>query len=77
MGELETDDGVLDEFLAEGSTLVGVFYGFFVADSREAKALDDNAYAFVVEVGHDDFVLLLAFVEGKGIKEEGMVPLNP
>lgn len=52
--EFETDDGVVDEFLAEGATLMGVFDGFFVADAGEADALDDDADAFVVEVCHDD-----------------------
>jgi hypothetical protein len=54
VGELEPDDGVVDEFLAEGAALVGVLDGFFVADAGEAEALDDDADAFVVEVGHDD-----------------------
>ena len=34
---------------------MGVFDGFFVADAGEAEALDDDSYAFVVEVRHDDF----------------------
>jgi hypothetical protein len=55
VGELEADDGVLDEFLPEGASFVGVFYGFFVADTGEADALDYDAYAFVVEVCHDDY----------------------
>ena len=54
MCEFEADDGVFDEFFAEGAAFVGVFYGFFVADSGEADALDYYADAFVVEVCHDD-----------------------
>ena len=54
MGELETDDGMVDELLAEGLALVGVFDGLFVADAREADALDYYANALVVEVCHDD-----------------------
>jgi len=61
--EFEANDGVLDEFLAEGATLVGVFYGFFVADAGEAEALDDDAYAFVVEVCHDHFESLVLFAD--------------
>lgn len=45
---------MVDEFLAEGTALVCVFYGFFVADAGEADALDDDADALVVEVRHDD-----------------------
>ena len=52
--ELEADDGVVDEGLAEGAALVGVLDGFFVADAGEAQALDDDADALVVEVRHDD-----------------------
>lgn len=55
MGEFETDDGVVNKFLAEGTTFVGVLYGFFVTDSGEAEALDDDADSFVVEVCHDDY----------------------
>lgn len=57
--ELEADDRVVDEFLAEGAALVGVFYGFFVADAGEADALDDDADSFVVEVCHDDCEMLV------------------
>ena len=62
MGEFHADDGVVDEFLAEGLALVCVLHGFFVADTREAQALDDDADALVVEVGHDDLepLVLLA-----------------
>lgn len=59
--ELEADDGVLEEGLAEGLALVGVAVGFFVADAGEAVALDDDAEALVVEVGHDDFEALVFF----------------
>ena len=45
---------MLDEFFAEGASFVRVFYGFFVADAREADALDYYADAFVVKVRHDD-----------------------
>ena len=54
VGELETDDGVVDEFLAEGFSLVGIFDGFLVADPGEANALDDDAHALVIEICHDD-----------------------
>lgn len=59
VGELEADDGVVDELLAEGAALGAVLYGFFVADAREAEALDDDADALVVEVGHDDWSVLV------------------
>jgi hypothetical protein len=55
VGEFHADDGVVDEFFAEGAALVGIFDGFFVADAREAEGLDDDADTFVVEVGHDDY----------------------
>lgn len=50
MCEFEPDDGVVDEFLAEGAALVGVLDRFLVADAAEADALDDDAYSLVVEV---------------------------
>lgn len=53
MGELETDDGVFDEFFAKSAALVGVFHGFFVADAGEAETLDNYADSFVAVVGHD------------------------
>ena len=53
--ELETDDGVVDERLTEGATLVCVFESFLVADARETEALDDDADAFMVEVCHYDW----------------------
>jgi hypothetical protein len=58
MCELEADDGVVDEFCAEGAVLVGVFHAFFVANAGEAEALNDYADAFVVEVCHNDFKLV-------------------
>jgi len=59
--ELEPDDGVVDEFCAEGAALVGVFHAFFVADAREAEALDDYADTFVVKVCHYDWALLVMY----------------
>ena len=59
VGELESDDGVVDEFGAEGTALVGVFYAFLVADAGEANALDNYADTLVVEVGHYDWVMLM------------------
>lgn len=50
MRQFETDDGVFDEFFAEGFPLVGVFEGFFVADAGEARGLDYYAYAGGVSV---------------------------
>ena len=54
--EFEADDGVVDEFGVEGSSFVGVFHGFFVADAGEAEAFDYYADAFMVEVGHDNWM---------------------
>lgn len=48
---------------------MGVFYGLFVADAGEADALDYDAYAFVVEVRHDDYYICISFQllnDGKG-----------
>ena len=59
--ELQTDDGVVDEFLTECLALRCVFHALFETYSAEAEALDDDADAFVVEVSHDNgkaFVLL-------------------
>jgi hypothetical protein len=52
--KLESDYGVVDEFLSKGAALVCEFNGFFVADTGEADALDDDADAFVVEVCHNN-----------------------
>ena len=52
--QFHADDRVVDEALAERLTLVSVLHGFFVADTGEAHALDDNANSLVVEVGHYD-----------------------
>jgi hypothetical protein len=54
VGELQPDDGVADEFLAEGAALVGVFDGFFVADSGKSDALDYYSNTLVVEICHDN-----------------------
>lgn len=59
MCELEADYGVRDEFLAEGTSFVCVFYGFFVADAGETDALDYDSDALVVEVCHYDFGVLV------------------
>lgn len=52
MCKLETNDGVVDQFLAEGAAFVGVFDRFFVANTREANALDDDADPLMIEVCH-------------------------
>lgn len=41
---------MLDKLLAEGSSLVGVLHRLFVADAREAQALDDDTDTFVAVV---------------------------
>ena len=61
--ELEADDGVIDEFLAEGLALVRVLDALLVADAGEADALDDDADALVVEVRHDDLEALVFLAE--------------
>ena len=38
---------MLDKLLAKGSSLVGVLHRLFVADAREAQALDDDTDTFV------------------------------
>jgi len=58
VSEFEADDRVRDEGFVEGAAFVRVFYGFFVADAGEADALDYYSYAFVVEVCHDDYMLV-------------------
>lgn len=61
--ELQADDGVLDELLAESAALVGVLDGLLVADTGEAQALDDDADTLVVEVGHDNAETLVLLAE--------------
>jgi hypothetical protein len=53
--ELEADYWVVDKLSTEGAALMGVFYGFFVADAGEAEALDYYTDALVVEVCHYDW----------------------
>lgn len=66
---------MVNEFLTKGAALVGVFHGFFVADAGEANALDYYADAFVVEVCHYDWDLL---VIDNGMKRvERDIPLKP
>ena len=66
--ELHADNGVLDEFLAEGAALASVLDGFLVADAGKADGLDDDADTLVVEVGHDDWKALVYIA----IKRTGM-----
>ena len=54
MGELEPDDGVLDKLFAKGAAFICVLYRLLKADARESEALNDDANALVVEVGHND-----------------------
>lgn len=63
VGELETDDRVLDELLAERAALVRVLDALLVADAAEADALDDDADTLVVEVGHDDLEALVLLAD--------------
>ena len=55
MSELEADYRVVNEAFAKCATLVSVFDRLLVADAGEAKALDDDADPFVVEVRHDHY----------------------
>lgn len=45
MGELEADDGVVDQALAKGLSLVRILDRFFVAHAGETETLDDDANA--------------------------------
>lgn len=45
---------MLNQFLAESSSFVGVFDGLLKANAGEAGALNDYANSFVVEVCHND-----------------------
>lgn len=73
--ELHPDDGVIDQSLAEGLALVGVFDGFFVANARVPHGLNYDAHTFVVEVCDDNYT--------QSVKLPGywgqilIVPLNP
>lgn len=55
MCKLETNNRMIDQLLAECTTLVCVFDGFFVADAGEPETLDDYTHTFVIEVCHDDY----------------------
>lgn len=61
--KFHSDHGVVDQTLAEGLTLVRVLHGFFVADAREARTLNDNTDALVVEVRHDNLESLVFFAD--------------
>lgn len=61
--QLEPDDGVLNQLLAKRPPLVGVLDRLLVADAGEAEALDDDADALVVEVGHDDAEALVLLAD--------------
>lgn len=47
VGELETNHWVIDELLAKGASLVGIFHGLLVADTRKSQALDNDADTLV------------------------------
>ncbi|RUS18240.1 hypothetical protein BC937DRAFT_89004 [Endogone sp. FLAS-F59071] len=53
VGKFLTDDWVINEALAKGLALVGIFKRFFEADAREARGLDRDAHTFVIEVVHN------------------------
>lgn len=55
---------MVDEWLTKGATLVSILHCLLVADAREAKALDDNADAFMIEIGHDDCLATLVLALG-------------
>ena len=63
VGEFHADDRVVDEAFPKRLALVSVFHGLLVADAGEAEALDDDADALVVEIGHDDFEALVLLAE--------------
>lgn len=63
MCKLHSDDRVVNELLAESAALVRILHAFFVADTREAETLDDDANALVIEVGHDDYHVMLAVID--------------
>lgn len=63
VGELGSDDGVLNQRLAKGLSLVGVLAGLLVTDSRSSVGLDDDADSLVVKVGHDDLEALVLLAE--------------
>lgn len=54
---------MVDQPLAERLPLVSILYAFFVADTREANALDDNTDTLVIEVGHDDAEALVLLAD--------------
>lgn len=46
---------MIDELFAKSTALVRVLDGFFITNPRKADTLDDDANAFMVEVGHDNW----------------------
>lgn len=53
MCKFQPDDWVVNKPFTKGTSLVSVFYGFLIADSREANTLNDYSNTLMVEVGHD------------------------
>ena len=53
VSQLHANDGMIDEFLAEGSALVGIFHRLFIAHTGEPDTLDHDANSLMVKVGHD------------------------
>lgn len=54
MRKLEPYDRMVDKAFPKGASLMSIFHGFFVANAREAYALDDYTHPLMIEVGHDD-----------------------
>ncbi len=53
MCKFQPDDWVVNEPFTKSTSLVSVFYGFLIADPREANTLNDYSDTLMVEVGHD------------------------
>ena len=54
MCELEANDRMVDKLFAESAAFVRIFDRLLIANAGETNALDDYAYPFVIEIGHDD-----------------------
>lgn len=63
MGKFHPDDRVIYESLSKRAALVGIFHGFVVANSGEARGLNSDSESLVVKICHNDFKSLVFFAD--------------
>ena len=52
--KLEANDRMVDKLFTESAAFVRVLDRLLVANAGETNALNDYAYPFMIEIGHDD-----------------------